>query len=74
LTQSGKHKLIQNALTAKKVSTSWRRVASVLADALAALDFQDIESDVEPYFSAVSLAEKIKADKLDEVLLIIGDG
>lgn len=71
MTQDGASKLIQNTLAAKSDVKKWQQVAVVLADALAALDIRDIESDLEPYYSASSIADKVKAGNLDEVLSIL---
>ena len=71
MTQDGASKLIQNTLAAKEDVKKWQQVAVVLADALAALDIRDIESDLEPYYSASSIADKVKAGNLDKVLSIL---
>ena len=74
MTQDGAQKLIENTLVAKTAARDWRSVAIVLADALAALDVNDIEVDIEPYRSAVQIADFLKEDKLLEVLKIIKSG
>lgn len=71
MTQDGASKLIENTLAAKASVKKWQEVAVVLADALAALDIGDIESDVEPYYSAVRIADKVRDGKLDEVMSIL---
>ena len=71
MTQDGASKLIQNTLEAKQAVKKWQEIAVVLADALATLDISDIESDLEPYYSATNIAEKVRAGKLDEVMVIL---
>ena len=71
MTQDGASKLIQNTLAAKADVKKWQQVAVVLADALSALDIRDIESDLEPYYWASSIADKVRAGKLDEVMGIL---
>ena len=74
MTQVGAQKLIENTLVAKNAARDWKSVAIVLAEALAALDVNDIEVDIEPYRSAVQIADLLKEDKLLEVLKIIKSG
>tara|TARA_R110002020_G_scaffold26270_21_gene84902 strand:+ start:2655 stop:2879 length:225 start_codon:yes stop_codon:yes gene_type:complete len=74
LTQDGAQKLIANTLKAKETAKEWRAVASVLADALSALDFSDVAIDAEPYRSAVAISEYIKNGDLQQVLDIIKRG
>ena len=71
MTQAGAQKLIENTLKAKDDARNWRDIALVLADALAALDFEDIESDLEPYKSALKIAECIRDNDAGCVLDII---
>ncbi len=71
MTQDGASKLIQNTLEAKQSVKKWQQIAVVLADALAALDIRDIESDLEPYYSATIIAEKVREGKLDEIISIL---
>lgn len=74
MTQDGAQRLIANTLKAKEAAKEWEAVASVLADALAALDFSDIGIDIEPYRSAVAISAHIKSGELQEVLDIIKNG
>ncbi len=74
MTQDGAQRLIANTLKAKEAAKEWQAVASVLAEALAALDFSDINIDVEPYRSAITISEHIKSGELQEVLNIIKNG
>jgi len=74
LTQAGTNKLVENTLAAKDCVRKWQSVAVILSDALAALDFRDIESNLEPYYSAEKIAERIKEGNLDEVLSILKIG
>ena len=74
MTRSGAQRLIENTLKAKDAAQDWREVALILADALAALDFNDIEIDVEPYQSAVEISELLRKDNLKRALKIIKKG
>jgi hypothetical protein len=74
LTQDGAQRLIANTLKAKESAKEWRAVASILADALATLDFADVGIEVEPYRSAVIISEHIKNGELQKVLDIIKSG
>lgn len=74
MTQDGAQRLIANTLKAKESAKEWQAVAAVLAESLAALDFADIEIDVEPYRSAVTISEHIKNGELQKVLNIIKSG
>jgi hypothetical protein len=71
LTQDGASKLIQNTMAAKSSVRKWQQVAIVLAEALDALDIRDIESDLEPYYSASIILEKIKEGNIEEVISIL---
>ena len=74
MTQAGASKLVENTLAAKDCAKKWQNIAIILSDALAALDFRDIESDLEPYYSAAKIAEYIKEGNLDKVLSILKIG
>tara|TARA_R100000664_G_C2685780_1_gene91885 strand:- start:12 stop:239 length:228 start_codon:yes stop_codon:yes gene_type:complete len=71
LTQDGTSKLIRNTLAAKSEVKKWKSVALVLANALAVLDFSDIEDDVEPYYSSEVLLRLIEDDKLKDIMVIL---
>ena len=71
MTQDGTSKLIRNTLAAKSEVKKWKSVALVLANALAVLDFSDIEDDVEPYYSSEVLLRLIEDDKLKDIMVIL---
>ena len=74
MTQDGTQKLIARTLEAKEMAALWRAISLILAEALAALDINDIEEKVEPYSSAAEIAACIKDDKVVKLLKILNIG
>lgn len=66
MTQDGTKKLIENTLKAKEAAEQWRNVALVLAEALAALDFHDVD-DVVPFSVASEVEEAVKSGDIDNL-------
>ena len=66
MTQYGTKKLIENTLKAKEAAEQWRNVALVLAEALAALDFHDVD-DVVPFSVAAEVEEAVKSGDIDNL-------
>ena len=66
MTQDGTKKLIENTLKAKEAAEQWRNVALVLAEALAALDFHDVD-DVVPFSVAAEVEEAVKSGDIDNL-------
>jgi hypothetical protein len=73
LTQDGTNKLITNALKAKEEASQWRDVALILAEAIAALDFRDVD-DVLPYSAAQEIEDCIKKGEINKLCQILNIG
>ena len=73
MTQDGTNKLVTNTLKAKEESVRWRCIAEVLAEALAALDFHDVD-DVLPYSQAAEIEKCVKENDLKKLCQILNIG
>ena len=70
MTQDGTKKLIENTLRAKESVEQWRSVALVLAEALAALDFHDVE-DVIPFSVSSEVEDLVKSGDIDNLCILL---
>ena len=70
MTQDGTKRLIENTLRAKADAEQWRSVALVLAEALAALDFHDVE-DVVPFSVASEVEDAVKSGDIDNLCVLL---
>ena len=73
MTQDGTNKLVKNTLKAKEEAAQWRGVSLILAQAIAALDFNDVD-DVVPYSVAEDIEKYVKENDLKKLCQILNIG
>lgn len=70
MTQDGTKRLIENVLRAKEGAEQWRSVALVLAEALSALDFHDVD-DVVPFSVASEVEAAVRSGDIDNLYVLL---
>ena len=73
MTQDGERKLVENTLKAQEITQQWREVALVLSEALAMLDFHDVEG-VIPYSCIEEINEAVQNNDLIKLCSILNIG
>ena len=73
MTQAGTNKLVKNTLKAKEEAAQWREVSLILAQAISALDFHDVD-DVVPYSVAEEIEKHVKENNLKKLCQILNIG
>jgi hypothetical protein len=73
LTQDGERKLVENTLKAQDITQQWREVALVLSEALAMLDFHDVEG-VIPYSCIEEINAAVQNNDLIKLCSILNIG
>lgn len=73
MTQDGERKLVENTLKAQDITQQWREVALVLSEALAMLDFHDVEG-VIPYSCIEEINAAVQNNDLIKLCSILNIG